>query len=74
MGMLQGCTLKCRWLHDQQPFELPLRRTTMATFVSVDGLMTTAKPDFSVYAVPISQTYAAIDSAISPCVWLQVRL
>ncbi len=70
--LLQGCSLRCRWLDTDQAFTMQLKRSAPASFISAAKLMTTAKSDFSTFAVPVSRNYPAIDAAVSPCVWIQV--
>ncbi|KAK9837951.1 hypothetical protein WJX74_008365 [Apatococcus lobatus] len=66
-----GGELKCRWLDSQKDFTMQLKAAKPASFHSAAQLMKVAQVDGSIYALPNSTTYPAVDSAVTPCIHLQ---
>ncbi|KAK9856842.1 hypothetical protein WJX84_007234 [Apatococcus fuscideae] len=68
---MKGGELKCRWLDSQKDFTMQLKAAKPASFHSAAQLMKVAQVDGSIYALPNSTTYPAVDSAVTPCIHLQ---
>ncbi|KAK9822323.1 hypothetical protein WJX74_007345 [Apatococcus lobatus] len=68
---VKGGELKCRWLDSQEDFTMQLKAAKPASFHSAAQLMQVAQVDGSIYALPTSTTYPAVDSAVTPCIYLQ---